>query len=114
MLNRSFFPNTPEEIILISSYIVIGYAVLKGIEVIGRVCEILGPIYLFSLIILFLFVIPDIKIERLKPQLEIGIYPALFGTLFILSFIGICIIMGMYIPICNHPENGFIQQNLLL
>jgi spore germination protein (amino acid permease) len=110
MINTAFFPKTPVEIILISSYIVIGYAALKGIEVVGRVCEIIGPVNLFSLIILFLFVIPVINIDRLKPQLANGIYPALSGTPFILSFIGICIIMGMYIPICNHPENGFIAK----
>jgi spore germination protein KB len=106
----AFFPNTPAEIILISSYIVIGYAVLKGIEVIGRVCEILGPIYLVSLIALFLLVIPEIKIDRLKPQLEFGLYPSLSAVPVILSFIGVCIIMGMYIPICNRPENGFIGK----
>lgn len=110
MINTAFFPKTPIEIILISSYIVIGYAALKGIEVIGRACEIIGPVDLFSLIILFLLVIPVINIDRLKPQLANGIYPALSGTPFILSFIGICIIMGMYIPICNHPENGFIAK----
>jgi len=110
ILNTVFFPKTPEALILISSYLVVSYAVLKGIESIGRVCEILGPFFLFSCIVLFLFFIPDIKIDRLKPQLEAGLYPALTGTPLILSFIGICIIMGMYIPICNHPENGFAAK----
>ncbi|WP_368489370.1 endospore germination permease [Clostridium sp. BJN0013] len=110
ILNVVFFPKTSELVFLIASYIVIGYAVIKGIEVIGRVCEILGPVYLFSSIVLFLFIIPDIKIDRLKPQFEVGLYPTLTGTPIILSFIGICIIMGMYIPICNHPENGFIGK----
>lgn len=110
ILSVVFFPKTSEIVFLIASYITIGYAAIKGIEVIGRVCEILGPIYLFSSIVLFLVIIPDIKIDRLKPQFELGIYPALTGTPLILSFIGICIIMGMYIPICNHPENGFIAK----
>lgn len=110
MLNAGFFPRTPVEIILISSYIVVGYAALKGIEVIGRVCEIIGPVNLVCMLILFLLVCPVINIDRLKPQLANGIYPALSGTPFILSFIGICIIMGMYIPICDRPENGFIAK----
>ncbi|OAA92701.1 GerAB/ArcD/ProY family transporter [Clostridium coskatii] len=110
ILNMVFFPKTPVELLLISSYLVIAYAVFKGIEVIGRVSEILGPFFLFSLILFFSFAIPDIKLDRLKPQLEAGLYPALTGTPLILSFIGICIIMGMYIPICNHPENGFIAK----
>lgn len=39
-----------------------------------------------------------------------GVYPFLTGVPFILSFIGICIIMGMYIPICNRQENGFLAK----
>lgn len=107
ILYKEFFPKTPMEIILIASYIVIAYAVLKGIEILGRVCEVIGPIYFFSMILLFLLAIPNIKIDRLKPQLEHGLYPALSGTPLILSAIGVCIIMGMYSPICDHPENGF-------
>ncbi|MDF2881210.1 MAG: gerKB1 [Clostridiaceae bacterium] len=110
VLNGAFFPRTPEEIILISSYVVIGYGIIKGIEVIGRVCEILGPIYLFSLISLFLLVMPDMKITRLKPQLELGLSPSLTATPLILSFLGLCIMMGMFIPICSHPETGFISK----
>lgn len=110
ILNGAFFPKTPAEMILISSYIVIGYGIIKGIEVIGRVCEILGPIYLFSLISLFLMVIPDMQISRLKPQFEFGLGPSLTAAPVILAFIGICIMMGMYIPICNRPETGFISK----
>jgi spore germination protein (amino acid permease) len=110
ILNMVFFPKNPAELLLMFSYLVIAYAVFKGIEVIGRVCEILGPFFLFALILFLLFALPDIRLDRLKPQLEMGLYPALTGTPLILSFIGICIIMGMYIPICNHPENGFIAK----
>lgn len=106
-LYTAFFPKTSEWLIMFSAYIIVGYAALKGIETLGRVCEILGPIYLFSLIGLFLFIIPDLHMDMLKPQLESGLYLATTGTPLILSFIGICIMMGMYIPICNHPENGF-------
>lgn len=78
VLKGAFLPKTPEEVILVSSYIVIGYGIIKGIETIERVCEILGS--------------------------------SLTAVPVILSFIGICIMMGMYIPICNHPENGFISK----
>ncbi|MDV3428035.1 MAG: spore germination protein [Bacillota bacterium] len=110
VLKKAFFPDIPIEIILISAFIVIGYGALKGVEAIGRVCEILGPIYLISPIVLFLFLLPEVKIDYLKPQLESGFYPAISGTPVILSFIGICIIMGMFQPICNKIENAFIAK----
>jgi len=110
VLKKAFFPDVPIEILLISAFIVIGYGTLKGVEIIGRVCEILGPIYLISSITLFVFLLPEVKIDYLKPQLESGLYPAISGTPVILSFIGICIMMGMFQPICNKIENAFIGK----
>jgi hypothetical protein len=72
-------------------------------------CEVLGPLYLLSFIILFLLVLPFFHLDRLKPQLDQGIYPFLSGTPLILSFIGICIAMGWYSAICNRPENGLMD-----
>lgn len=110
ILNKAFFPDIPIEVIIFSAYIVIGFGTLKGIEVIGRVSEILGPIYLISSIGLFLFLIPEIKTDWLKPQLESGFYPPLSGAFYILTFIGICIMMGMFQPICNKIENAFLSK----
>ncbi|PKM49924.1 MAG: hypothetical protein CVV02_13770 [Firmicutes bacterium HGW-Firmicutes-7] len=97
----------PKLVIYSMGCITIAYTARKGIEIIARVCEILGPIYLISLFILFFMAIPIIKIDRVKPFLMEGSYPFLSGSILILSFIGICIMMAMYIPVCNHPENGF-------
>lgn len=110
LIVNTILPNTPIEVLIFSGYIFIAYAVKKGIEVIARVSEILGPAYLISFIILFLLVIPSMKTNRLRPQLAEGFYPIFSGSMFILTFIGICIMMGMYIPICNHIENGFIAK----
>jgi len=110
LISNTILPYTPREVILLSGYIFIAYAVKKGIEVIARASEITGLIYLLSFIILFVLISPQIQISRLKPQFMEGFYPAFSGSIFILAFIGICIMMGMYIPICNHMENGFIAK----
>ena len=100
-------PNTPIIVILLTGHLIIAYAVKKGIEVIARACEVLSPIFLMSFILLFIILMPLVKIERLKPQLADGFYPVISGSFFILTFIGVCIMMAMYIPICNRPDNGF-------
>ncbi len=107
LITNTILPNTPMEVILLSAYSFIAYAVKKGIESIGRASEILGPIYLLSFIILFALIAPQIHLNRLRPQFADGLYPAASGSIFILSFIGICIMMGMYNPICNRLDNGF-------
>lgn len=110
LVNDLFLPRTPISVFLLFSYLLIAYGVKKGIGTIARVCGVLGPVYLISLIILFIFLTPHVEIHRLRPILENGIAPVLAGAPYILSFIGICIIMGMYIPICNRPKNGFLAK----
>ena len=110
LIRSILLPNTPFEVIMAIIFIVSSYATRNGIEVIARVSELLGPIYIVAVVLIGLIAIPDIDIDRLKPQLEQGISPIMISSLFILTFYGICIIMGMFIPICNRPENGFLAK----
>lgn len=107
LISNFFLLKTPHALTIGIGYIVIAYGLKKGIEAIARTCEVLGPIYLLSFIVMIAMLIPRVKIHRIMPILSNGSYPILTGTPFILSYIAICIIMGMYIPICNKPENGF-------
>lgn len=105
-----FLPMTPPEIVLLSAYLTIAYIVRKGIEVIARICEVLGPIYLLGFIGLFLLVLPFVHIERLMPQFDQGVYPFLSGIPLIMSYIAICMALGWYIAVCNRPENGYLAK----
>lgn len=109
-IRNVFLPNTPMEITLLCAYLTIAYIVRKGIEVIARMCEILGPVYLISFIVLFLLSIPSVQWIRLKPLLDQGVAPFISTTPLILTHFGICIAMGWYIALCNHPENGFLAK----
>ncbi len=105
-----FLPETPVEVILISAYLVVGYGARKGIEVIGRNAEFMSPIFVLSIILLGFLLIPSINMDQLKPQLVHGMFPFFSGSVYILTFFGICIMMSMFIPICNRPENGFLSK----
>ena len=110
LLGNMILPSTPITVIIFFGYLLVCYAVKKGIEVIARACEVLGPVYLFMLVLLIALILPIVKINRLKPQFMNGAYPSVSGSMFILSYIGICIIMGMYIPVCERKEDGFIGK----
>lgn len=107
LLKNSFFPDTPMEVLIGISFILIAVGAKKGLEVFARISQFLGPVYLASFIIMFLGLVSLIGLGSFKPLLAQGIFPFLSGSPFILSYISICIIMGMYIPHCNKPENGF-------
>ena len=106
VISKAFLPNTSIVVILAFGYFVTGYAARKGIVAIGRACEIAGPIFLISMVALFCLIIPWVKLDHIKPILDADIYPVFSGALFILSFLGVCIMMGMLIPISERPEEG--------
>lgn len=110
LLNAYFWPTTPLAALLIPALFIAGYAARQGIEVIGRVTELLGPFYFLSVIVVALLVSPNVEFDRLKPQFDQGIYPFLLGSPLVLTFYGICIMMAMLIPVSSRPENGFLGK----
>ncbi|HEY8908815.1 MAG TPA: endospore germination permease [Desulfosporosinus sp.] len=109
-VHNTFLPQTPFNVILIANFLVCAYIGRKGIEVIARMTEILGPLFLLSIVTLSFLVLPSFQIARLKPQFDQGVAPFLTGTPILLTSFGVCIIMAMYIPLCNRPENGFLAK----
>ncbi len=110
LISNVILPNTPMQLVILTGFIFASYAVKKGIETIARACEILGPVYFISLLLLLIFIFPLVDINQIKPQLVNGTYPFITGSIFLVSYYGICIIMGMYSPICSKQENGFIAK----
>lgn len=107
LLTNLFFPKTPITVFMVICYIMVVVGVQKGLEAFARTSEIMGPIYLVCFIIILGLAVPLVHINNLKPQLYQGMLPSLTGAPFLLSFISICIMMGMYIPYCNKPKDGF-------
>lgn len=73
-------PETPLLVFLITFVIVATYAVYNGLEVIGRVSEIIIPINLIVIILISFLVILDMNLNSLKPILEKGVFSVLYGA----------------------------------
>ncbi|SJZ58851.1 GerAB/ArcD/ProY family transporter [Selenihalanaerobacter shriftii] len=80
VLNVTFLKNTPLEIILISTILVLASAVRNGIEVISRVNELILPVMIGIIIIIYFLILPDLNFAKLKPVLANGIMPILKGA----------------------------------
>jgi spore germination protein KB len=78
--------DTPLEVIHLFTLIAAIYVIRKGLEVISRTCEIFFPWTTLFLIILIIFLIPEIKIHNLNPNFAKGFGP-IFGATY--SYIGI-------------------------
>lgn len=76
----AFLPLTPVFVVNGAFLLVSAYAVRGGLEVVARTAQIFIPIYVFSICLLVLFLIPDYKIEYLFPMFEHGIMPSVKGA----------------------------------
>lgn len=110
VINKMILPRTPTQLIIGISLAVAAYSAKKGLKVLGRVCEMLGPLFFVSLITLTIFIIPKFQLDNLKPQLHSGFLPVFTGTYYVLAYLGICIMMTMYIPLNDKVENGFFSK----
>ena len=99
---------TPIEAINIIFIFTCVLAVRLGIEVIARSSEIFFPYIVFMLMILFLFIIPELKIERMQPIFGNGIKPILQGTYSNVGFPFFeMIVLMMIIQLVNQPKEGY-------
>lgn len=79
--NTAIFPDTPYIVPVVFLVIICVIATYKGIEVIGRTCEIFAVITAsIAIIAAFIFSIPDIHINNAFPVFYNGIKPVLFSS----------------------------------
>lgn len=105
---------TPAYVINLLFVIAIVLAVLYGIEVIARACELF--IYFTSALffISMLLVLPNARIENLQPVFEKGIIPILKGSVFLSCFITFPLILLMMIYPINLNSTAETKKPLFL
>lgn len=110
MLTSIFLPGTPVEAIAGAALVVVAYGARGGLEVLARASEVLVP---FFVAILTLIMVVDLRYFQpgyLRPVLEHGPVPALQGVPLTLSFLAICIIMGMFQAYQNEPHRAWFAK----
>jgi spore germination protein (amino acid permease) len=81
-LNTTLFPNTPNYVITALFIIPISYAVYMGVEVLGRLAEIISPVGVALTMLLFLLALKNAHISYVTPVLADGMSPVLRGSAF--------------------------------
>lgn len=103
-MTTAVMPETPMLFFVITLAVFSAFAVWNGLEVMGRLSELLGPaILLFSAITIFL-VSNKVELDNLKPLFYTRPADILLSSLIPGSWFGICIIMGMLLPYHNKPK----------
>lgn len=121
LLTTAVMPETPQTVFYLIMLIVAAYAVNAGLEPIGRLSELVGPLVLFTILSSLALNVNHIKLENLKPVFQLSIREDLQNSLLPGSIYGTCIIMGVFMAYHNNPKDtlkaklgGVVTGNLLI
>lgn len=102
----AFMPRTPLPVFIILMVLFSLYAVNLGLEVIGRVSEVvIFPITLF-LALSMIFMVNRVEISFLLPVFEAGYLPVLRGSFIFLPWTAQAFVLGMLYPYLVRPSQA--------
>lgn len=100
----AIMPETPILFFVVSLTLFCAYAVRSGIEVIGRMCEIIVPIVLIAIISIFLLLLKDMDLKALTPVMEKGFFSVLHGGFTITARTYEILELAMLFPYLNNQK----------
>lgn len=106
------YPETPIIVFIAATALFAAYAVYQGLEAICRLGEIIAPLILTSVLLVFLLIAKDVDISSLTPVLEDGMAPVIYGGFVIAARTTSGLFLWMLIPFINEPRK--IRNSLLL
>ncbi|GAB7388765.1 endospore germination permease [Bacillaceae bacterium] len=102
----NFLTRTPMIVVIVSMVLVCVTAVRGGVEVIGRAAEVFGPVVTVFIVLMFLLLIPDLKLENMLPIMEKGIGPSLMGAIVPMSWFSEFFLVSFLFPFLADQEKG--------
>ncbi len=104
ILKQFLLDNTPTEIIMVTMLLASAYLVRQGIEVIGRLAELLVPVILIPYFLLILPIVPDMDFTNFLPLFKTPPLTIITGTVVVVtSYLGFETILLFY-PFVNRPR----------
>lgn len=108
----AFLPHSPMIVITAVLVIVCGFAVRGGIEVVGRSAEIFIPLYIISLVVIILLLIPEYNVKNLFPIMENGLLPSMKGAVIIQPMFTLFFFIAYLLPFIK-DENKAMKWSMI-
>ena len=115
--NTASMPETPFLFFAISLIIFAAYAAHSGIEVVGRISEIVAPIFMIAIMIFAILLVKEMDLKALTPVMEKGLFPSLHGGLYASTLTIEIVGIAMLLPYLNDQQKAkgvFIYSFLLI
>lgn len=103
-LTTALMPETPPVVFILVILGVSWYGVNAGLEVIGRIAEIIAPLMIGAILLIIISNTKDIKLGKMLPVFQHSVGELLKPSLLVGILFGFCISMGMYQAYHNKPE----------
>jgi spore germination protein KB len=102
----TLMPHTPILIFHISIVLLAAYSIRSGLEVIGRLSELILPWVIILYVTVILFSLQTADFQRLLPVLENGFSPVLLGSVVTFGWWGEVVVLAMLLPYLAVPRKG--------
>lgn len=103
-LTNTLMPATPSLVFSALIVLIGAYAASKGIEVIARMAQFVFPLFILSLVVILGLAAPRMDFGKLKPFLEGGVLPVVWGSVVPASWYGEIVALVILMPMVNKPR----------
>lgn len=100
-LTSAVMEETPMLVFIISLALLAASAARNGVEVIGRTCQVIGPVMLATFILIVALVAKDVRPEALLPLFDQGFQEILYGGLIYMTRCTEILVAAMVAPCLN-------------
>lgn len=108
----TFLPETPMALIIASMVLLAAFVVYLGIENLGRLADLLIPLFAFFIILSLIIASLKVDLQNLQPVLARGFGPIASGTITPIALGVQFLTLGILAPAMIHPEK-VVSQSLL-
>lgn len=105
-INGAFLPKTPQILVSLTMVLVCSFAVRGGIEVLARVAQFFIPLYVLSIVILIILLLPELDYKNMLPILENGLMPSLKGSIVPGGWFAEFLLVAFLFPYLSDTEKG--------
>jgi len=107
-MTNAFLPETPIIVVEIVIMVIVTYAVRNGLEVFARVNDLVFPMIVVSVLIMFVLATKEMDFKRLLPVfVDSGIVPLMKGAVMPAAWMGYVVTMCVLTPHLNKAQEAY-------
>ncbi|MFP3121910.1 spore germination protein [Ectobacillus funiculus] len=101
-----FLPHTPQVVVLGSMILICAFAVRGGVEVVGRLAEMIVPIFILLFLFIIILLLPDAEVKNIFPIMGKGVIPSFKGAILPNVWFSQLFFLSFFLPYVTDRQKG--------